>query len=109
MLYFKFNTWSSTDHENYIAIHLNANASTASVVDTWGGDMKSWGIFPGIAMHNQVNPASVNGSYQLPTPSQDGYFIGSASGYISEVAADTYFTYDAGISIVDMNIPIRRD
>jgi hypothetical protein len=109
VLYFKFNTWSSNEHENYIAIHLNANASTASVVDMWGGDMRAWGIFPGIALHNQVQVASVNGSYSLPTASQEGYFMGNASGYISAVAADTGFTYDAGISILDMNIPIRRD
>jgi hypothetical protein len=109
VLYFKFNTWTSNEHENYIAIHLDADASTASVVDMWGGDMRPWGIAPGIAMHNQVNIASVNGTYQLPTASQEGYFIGNASGYISQVAADTGFTYDAGISILDMNIPIRRD
>ena len=71
----------------------------------WGGDM----IFPGIALHNQVSTPAFDVRYQLPTASKEGFLTGNASGYISEVAADTGFTLDAGISIVDMNIPIRRD
>ena len=83
VLYFKFNTWSTNDHENYIAIHLNASSSSASVVNMWGGDMKAWGIFAGVALHNQVPPApSVNGTYSLPTASEEGWFMGNGSGYI---------------------------
>jgi hypothetical protein len=110
ILYFKFNTWSTNDHENYIAIHLNASPSEASVVNMWGGDMKPWGILPGVAMHNQVLPApSVAGTYALPTPSEPGWFMGSASGYISEVSGDGVTHYDSGIEIIDMNVPIRND
>ena len=106
VLFFRFNTWSTAAHDNYLALYLNTNSS--SPVSLWGGDLQPWGIFPGIAMFSQVSTPNVNGQYWLPT-STPGSFIGSASGYIAEVAADTGNTFDAGVTILDMNVPIFND
>jgi len=108
ILYFKFNTWSTNDHENYIAVHIDDLGRT---VDMWGGDLKPWGIFPGIAMHYQGTGTAPNiiGTYWPPTGSATGTFQGHGSGYIAEVTADLGIIYDAGITIVDLNVPIRND
>lgn len=110
ILYFRFNTWSTNDHANFIAIHMAVDASSGSVVNVWGGDMQPWGIAPGIALRYQAgDPPYVNSDYVLPAGSSEGWLMGNAWAYISEVAGDLATHYDAGITIVDMNVPIRND
>jgi hypothetical protein len=108
VLLVQFNTWSTENRPNFIAVHMKVVGNQVTPVSIWGGDWGNYGD-QGIAMIADANIGYNIEGGNLPTVSQNGYLTGDVNGLLALQAPLTGILYSAEIWSFQFHLPLYRD